>query len=474
MKTTRKSLILVSLAAALMLLLASCNLGDLFPSKDNDTTTTTTATTHPPADPPIDISQIPDSKGLLYQALDESTCMVYGLGTCRDTVVRIPEVIDGYRVTTAAFVSPKFLEEGNEDVNYRVTTLIIPKTATTISTIAYEGLTSIVVDPENPIYYSEGNCIIEKISKTLVAGCDGSVIPQDIKGIRTQAFSFCSNLTSVSIPAGVTSIEPLCFLGCSKLTTVTVDSNNSAYYAKGTCLIEKATETVIATWGTPVIVPKSVKNIPYPFYDSDMRSLDEVTFEGTKAEWSNVTFNSSYLTLGEIFTVHCTDGDVIIEGSSLSGGNDNCEHIFSSDCDENCDNCYGRRKTNSDHTYSSDCDEWCDNCDSGHRETDIPHTYSFDCDEHCDACGERREPVADHQLDERSMWPDFTCLFCGYRMFEVPIPAPQVCDSCGHQATEYCDTSCDNCGAELTPVHMYSSREDIDCYFCGHIREIED
>ena len=449
MKTTRKSLILVSLTVALMLLLASCNLGDLFPGEDNDTTTTTTATTNPPAAPPIDISKIPESKGLLYQALDDSTCAVFGIGTCRDTVVRIPEVIDGYRVTHVAFYPTNIFGEDNGGVYPLVSTIIIPKTATTITVVAYNGLKSIVVDPENPIYYSEGNCIIEKISKTLVAGCDGSVIPQDVKGIREQAFVFCSNLTSVSIPAGVTSIGDGCFMHCPKLTNVTVNSNNPTYYTKGTCLIEKATETVIAVWGNPVTVPNNVKMISALAFlniDADtfeINTLDDITFEGTKAVWSNVNFDKEYLDLlEETITVHCTDGDVIIVGG--------CQHVYIYDCSDRCDLC------------------------NKYRETAGPHTYSSDCDEYCDVCGERRKPVADHQLDERSMYPG-TCLICGDAMWIETEAFPYQCDSGHLGVTGNCNkTFCDHCGAPISFPHQYSSATDFDCYVCGHIREIED
>ena len=477
MKTTRKVLILACLMVATMLLLASCNLGDLFSGKGSDTTPTTT--TNPPAEDPIDISNIPESQGLYYEKLDDTTCAVYGMGTCKDTVVRIPEVIDGYTVTQVAFMTNElWLGETVGQPTVRVTTLIIPKTVTNMSGVAYPGVASLVVDPENPIYYSEGNCVIEKISKTLVAGCDGSVIPQNVKGIRGSSFVYCSNLKSLSIPAGVTNIEPYFILACSKLTNVTVDSNNATYYAKGTCLIEKASETVLASWGDPVIVPKTVKNIPYPFYDFDegiFGFLDEITFEGTKAEWGNVTFETSYLYFGQIFTVHCTDGDIVIEGTYVSGGDENCEHTFSSDCDSRCNNCDGYRNTTADHSYSSDCDARCDLCDDYRYIEDNRHTFSTDCDEYCDVCGEQRNPVVDHQFDERSMWPDFTCLDCGV---ELLIPIDECvydCDSCGlGEIVRSCDkTFCEHCGAEYDAIHRYSSATDFDCYMCGHIRELE-
>lgn len=40
-------------------------------------------------------------------------------------------------------------------------------------------LTQITVDPNNTVYYSANNCVIEKATKTLVLGCRTSVIPND-------------------------------------------------------------------------------------------------------------------------------------------------------------------------------------------------------------------------------------------------------------------------------------------------------
>ena len=70
------------------------------------------------------------------------------------------------------------------------------------------SLQNVTVSDDNPTYHSSGNCIIETESKTLVAGCMSSVIPNDgsVTSIGPKAFANCTELTSIIIPACITSI----------------------------------------------------------------------------------------------------------------------------------------------------------------------------------------------------------------------------------------------------------------------------
>lgn len=75
------------------------------------------------------------------------------------------------------------------------------------------------VESENPVYDSRNNCnaIIETASNTLIRGCKNTIIPNNIKSIGESAFSFCTSLTSISIPISVTSEA---FTDCTDLTTL--------------------------------------------------------------------------------------------------------------------------------------------------------------------------------------------------------------------------------------------------------------
>jgi hypothetical protein len=87
-----------------------------------------------------------------------------------------------------------------------------------------DRLTKITVEEENPVYHSEGNCLIETESKTLVIGCQTSIIPTDgsVTSIGNGAFGYCSGLTSIVIPDSVTSIGAGAFNGCDRFTSIVI------------------------------------------------------------------------------------------------------------------------------------------------------------------------------------------------------------------------------------------------------------
>ena len=108
-----------------------------------------------------------------------------------------------------------------------LTEITIPDSVTSIGSSAFRdcsGLESITVEDGNPVYHSAGNCLIETESKTLIAGCQYSVIPTDgsVTSIGERTFYNCSGLTEITIPDSVTSIGRSAFSGCSGLTSITI------------------------------------------------------------------------------------------------------------------------------------------------------------------------------------------------------------------------------------------------------------
>ena len=109
-----------------------------------------------------------------------------------------------------------------------LTRIEIQSGVTSIGEGAFSGcssLISITVDANNACYKSDGNCIIEKETNTLILGCKNSVIPNYVTSIDSYAFYNCNSLTRIEIPSGVTSIGDYAFRYCSGLTRIEIPSS---------------------------------------------------------------------------------------------------------------------------------------------------------------------------------------------------------------------------------------------------------
>ena len=193
-----------------------------------------------------------------------------------------------------------------KDAFYRcssLTSLDLPKSVTNIGEGAFsncDSLQSITVDSENPMYYSEGNCIIERTSKTLILGCSNSVIPQEVKSIGKSAFYGCRNLKNVTIPEGVTVIEEEAFYRCG-LTDITIP-NGVSYI--GRSAFQECHNLASVT------IEETVTGI------SDMAfwgcsSLTNIKFEGMMEQWGSMYEASDWKHVPATKVI-CSDGVITL------------------------------------------------------------------------------------------------------------------------------------------------------------------
>ena len=146
-----------------------------------------------------------------------------------------------------------------------LTSVTIGNSVTRIGSSAFSGctgLTSIIVAEGNSKYHSDGNCLIETATKTLILGCKTSVIPTDgsVTSIGSYAFEDCRGLTSITIPDSVTSIGSAAFWYCTGLASVTIGNSVTSIgrYAFMNC-----------TGLTNITIPDSVTSIgDRAFYDT--------------------------------------------------------------------------------------------------------------------------------------------------------------------------------------------------------------
>ena len=241
------------------------------------------------------------SQGLGYTSNGDGTCYVWNASHCTDTDVVIPRRSpQGYLVTG---IDKNAFARCSE-----VTSITVPDSVTSISEYAFGGcpnLAAITVAEGNPVYHSDGNCLIDTQKKEVIVGCLTSVIPSDgsVTSIGSRAF-YGKNLTAITIPEGVTDVKEEAFYRCDLLTSVTLPTSvtgigDGAFYG-----CESLTDIVIPEGVTGigervfegcvslsrVTIPESVTSIGgYAF--SGCSSLTEITLPDSVTDMGKGVFS---------------------------------------------------------------------------------------------------------------------------------------------------------------------------------------
>lgn len=242
------------------------------------------------------------SSGFEYEIHENGkSCAITGMGSCTDTELVIPSVIDGYLVAeinaylNSDVVSVEILEGINTFYGdlfyecYNLKTVIIPSSTQNITASAFDNcasLESITVAPENKRYASMNGILYDKEAGSVLAvpnhvcgdivlpdfvhelpsfwdktEITSVVIPEGITYIGTNAFSGCTSLEKVTIPSSVTSIElgyGGAFNDCTNLSAFVVNEGNKNYYSHSGILYNKADNTI--AW-----IPDNIKGeITFP------------------------------------------------------------------------------------------------------------------------------------------------------------------------------------------------------------------
>ncbi|MBQ3489744.1 MAG: leucine-rich repeat domain-containing protein [Clostridia bacterium] len=85
-----------------------------------------------------------------------------------------------------------------------------------------KGLEHFAVSPENTVYRSENDCLIQTSDEKLICGCRNSKIPKKTKEIAPYAFAGCKGLLHAELPDGLACIGDMAFLRCSGLESLSI------------------------------------------------------------------------------------------------------------------------------------------------------------------------------------------------------------------------------------------------------------
>ena len=148
-----------------------------------------------------------------------------------------------------------------------LTALAFPASLTSIGkkqTSYCTKLNSLTVAADNPVYAASGNCLVEKATKTLVMGCNASVIPADgsVEVLAEDAFYGCYSLTEFAIPASVTTIEYNALPDGSNLVYNVYEGgkyfgNEDNRYMVFVGVVDKDAESIVLANTVKILAPKA-------------------------------------------------------------------------------------------------------------------------------------------------------------------------------------------------------------------------
>lgn len=218
-----------------------------------------------------------------------------------------------------------------------------------------ETVQTIKVDVDNPKYDSRNNCnaIIESSTNKLIAGCETTVIPNSVveigegafsgtgitkinlpdglQKIGKYAFSKCTQLRSLTIPASVSEIGKEIFKSASNITEISVDKNNQKYDSRANCnaIIETKTNTLIFGCGN-TIVPEGVTRLEDRAF-ANCKSLEEIELPDSvtsigprcfsKSSLKSIVIPDSVTEIGDAAFWECQLEKITIPAVKFGGNN---------------------------------------------------------------------------------------------------------------------------------------------------------
>lgn len=215
----------------------------------------------------------------------------------------------------------------------------IPTNVATIGEAAFascRSLSRMTVAEGNTSYDSREGCnaIIHTESKTLVAGCKSTLIPDEVEEIKAFAFENCDALESITLPSNLQTIGDNAFAGCTSLSTINAQSKRPpqcgenafqnchilVYVPKGTKMKYKTA----AEWRNLIIVEDEADDFIHCERLAFTKSSGGTLYLDLKNA-DDVVGLQFCLTLPDGISIRKTDGQYDIQGTGrLTGHSIHC------------------------------------------------------------------------------------------------------------------------------------------------------
>ena len=210
------------------------------------------------------------------------------------TKIRIPSKC---KVIRSDFYSSSLTEDYRNLIKQMIT-IEIPDTVTEIGSYAFYEWRNL----ENVVMSKK----ITKIGESAFSRCSSLTsitIPNSVTSIGKDAFWDCSGLTSITMSKGVTNIGERAFCDCSSLTSITIPDSV-------TSIGRSAFASCFSL--TSITIPDSVTSIGEGNVFWQCGKLTNVTYNGTKEQWSKVGKDSNWNYNSAVKTITCTDGVITL------------------------------------------------------------------------------------------------------------------------------------------------------------------
>lgn len=165
-----------------------------------------------------------------------------------------------------------------------------------------------------------GSCAFENCALTEV------LLPETVKSIGRRAFKGCIPLTRIILPSEISDYGYDVFLGCESI--VYFKGNSVAITTDSPCTEHVVTMEITGIGGLtgslylldfPALTELTIRvrvHEGFHIFAASLPKLTTIHFEGTQAQWREVSPHHWDASPNTDLTVHCTDGDIVYRAGS--------------------------------------------------------------------------------------------------------------------------------------------------------------